>query len=130
MSPSTFSVNSFPKRRTFTLRGVRMVSCLLTPLRTLSYCDVVTLCAPVRSPVSKTVIDTNDHARDLEAFTKLAPCYSSRSAVMGSTRVALLAGIQTAQRATALRSNGVTRNATGSHALTPKRKLARKRVSQ
>src|SRR5277367_2806824 len=61
---------------------------------------------------------------------RYALAYSSRSAVIGSTRVALRAGIHTASRATALSSNGVTMNATGSHALIPKRKLARKRVSQ
>jgi hypothetical protein len=49
---------------------------------------------------------------------------------MGSTRVALLAGIQIAINATAERSNGVKIKAAGSQTLTPNRKLARKRVSQ
>src|SRR3984885_4948908 len=101
-----------------------MVSTRLAPLRALSYCDVVTLCAFARSPSINTGISMDGHARDLEAFTKLLPpflpadalCYSSRRAVMGSTRVALCAGTHTAMRATTLRRSGVTTNATGSQA--------------
>jgi hypothetical protein len=37
----------------------------LAPLRALSYCDVVTLCAPVRSPIIKIGINIDGHARDL-----------------------------------------------------------------
>src|ERR1700677_4880665 len=48
-----------------------MVSTWLAPLRALSYCDVVTLCAPARSPTIKTGINMDGHARDLQAFTKL-----------------------------------------------------------
>jgi hypothetical protein len=55
--------------------------------------------------------------------------YSSRSVVIGSPRVARRAGIHVAANATAPSSSGVTINAKGSHAFTPNRKLARKRVS-
>src|SRR5580693_2243772 len=50
-----------------------MVSSRLAPLRALSYCDVVTLCAPARRPIIKTGISMSGQARDLEAFTKLFP---------------------------------------------------------
>src|ERR1700677_359958 len=48
-----------------------MVSTRLAPLRALSYCDVVTFCALARSPIIKTGISMDGHARDLEAFSKL-----------------------------------------------------------
>src|ERR1700722_11696720 len=50
-----------------------MVSTRLEPLRTLSYCEVVTFCAPARSPSSKAGISRDSLARDLQAFTKLLP---------------------------------------------------------
>lgn len=56
--------------------------------------------------------------------------YSKRSAVIGSTLVARAAGTHTAAKATMLSNNGVRRNARRSHALTPKRKLERNRLSQ
>ena len=64
----------------------------------------------------------DSHARDLEAFLKLlqhfpasryALGYSSRSAVIGSTRVARFAGIQMAMKATALSKSGVAMKAIG-----------------
>src|SRR6266550_7272522 len=76
MSPSTFSVNIFPKWRTFTLRGVRVVSSRLAPLRALSYCDVVTLCAPAGSPMVKTRISINGCANASETFIRIGSPFS------------------------------------------------------
>src|SRR6267143_3180687 len=76
MSPSTFSVNIFPKWRTFTLRGVRVVSSRLAPLRALSYCDVVTLCAPTGIPVVKTRISINGGASASETFIRIGSPFS------------------------------------------------------
>src|ERR1700692_2523248 len=56
--------------------------------------------------------------------------YSIRRAVMGSTSLARRAGLQIDSRAIAASAIGVTVKATGSRGFTPKRKLARKRVSQ
>ena len=49
--------------------------------------------------------------------------YSNRSATIGSTRIARQAGIKLATTATAIRNNGTLRNASGSCALSPNRKL-------
>src|SRR5215469_18502322 len=50
--------------------------------------------------------------------------HSIRSAAIGSTRVALIAGIQMEKRATTLSASGVAINDTGSRGFTPKRKPA------
>src|SRR6266700_7488887 len=57
-------------------------------------------------------------------------CHSTRSATMGFSFDARVAGSQTANNATEARISGTEMNTTGSQALTPKRKLARKRGSQ
>src|ERR1700730_13637103 len=56
--------------------------------------------------------------------------HSNRNAVIGSIRVAFLAGIQTATSATAHRKIGVRTNAVGSHVFTPNRNPVRNFVSQ
>src|SRR5580692_4586554 len=49
MSPSAWSVNSFPKVELLTFCGVRLVSLRFAPVRALSYCEVVT-CEGVMTP--------------------------------------------------------------------------------
>ena len=58
------------------------------------------------------------------------PDHSNRNAEIGSIRVALLAGTQTAASATAHRKIGVRTKAVGSHVFTPNRNPVRNFVSQ
>src|SRR5215469_18036382 len=56
--------------------------------------------------------------------------YSKRSAEMGSTLVAFLAGTDTARSATASKKSGVRTKAIGSHFFTPNRNPVKNLVSQ
>ena len=62
--------------------------------------------------------------------TNVPGCHSNRSAEIGSTRVAFLAGTQTATSATAHKTIGVRMKAIGSHFFTPNRNPVRNFVSQ